>query len=163
PGLWLQARTVALLLRKPRSLYTSGGCLSAVERRNRPMSPTKSDAGSEVLAGGRYRIVSKLGEGGMGLVFRAWDNQVERDVVIKVPKAHLLDEESRQRFVREIRSLVHLEHPHILPVLDIGEHHGVPFLVVKYLSGGSLAARLRGSEGQRRQLQLAELEQWLRQ
>jgi serine/threonine protein kinase len=95
-----------------------------------------------VLAGGRYRVTAKLGAGGMGHVYKVWDQHLSCDAVIKVPRADLLeDAEFVGRFTREVRSLVKLAHPHIVKILDVGEHDGVPFLVLQFLSGGTLRDR----------------------
>jgi serine/threonine-protein kinase len=94
------------------------------------------------LAGGRYHVKAKLGEGGMGFVYRAWDKNLDSDVVVKVPRAGMLcDADFSARFAREIRSLVKLAHPHIVRISDVGEHAGLPFAVMQYLPGGSLKER----------------------
>ena len=91
------------------------------------------------LAGERYRITAKLGEGGMGFVYRAVDQNIDADVVIKVPRQAMMDDpEFAGRFTREIRSLVKLSHPHIVKVTDVGTFEGTPFAVMQYLAGGSL-------------------------
>lgn len=93
---------------------------------------------------GRYRITSILGDGGMGAVYRAWDQNLETEVVVKFPRRALLQESGfAERFADEVRSLVRLSHPHIVKVLDVGQHDGVPFCVLQFLQGGSLAARRR--------------------
>ena len=85
-----------------------------------------------VLADGRYRIIAKLGEGGMGFVYRARDLRLDCDVVIKVPRRAMLEDAGfAGRFSREIRSLVQLAHPHIVRLTDVGEHDGVPFAVMR--------------------------------
>jgi len=84
-------------------------------------------------------IISKLGEGGMGSVYRALDRNIEADVVIKIPRQAMMeDPEFASRFTREIRSLVKLSHPHIVKVSDVGEWEGTPFAVMQFLPGGSL-------------------------
>src|SRR5579864_3941998 len=96
------------------------------------------------LSGGRYQVTAKLGEGGMGFVYRAHDRSLDYDVVIKAPRrAMLADPDFAARFSREIRSLVRLVHPHIVKVSDVGEHDGLPFAVMQYLPGGSLRDRQR--------------------
>lgn len=112
---------------------------------------------------GRYRVVGKLGEGGMGLVFRAFDQRLQSDVVIKCPHPALLrDPEFVTRFRRETRSLVKLVHPHIVRILDAGEHDGVPFSVLQYLAGGSLEDRMFVQEDQiRRPNSFSLLAEWL--
>lgn len=101
------------------------------------------------LATGRYRILDKLGEGGMGFVYRAHDANLDTEVVIKVPRPSMLeDPEFAGRFAREIRSLVKLSHPHIVKITDVGEHEGLPFAVMQFLPGGSLRDRAeKNSDG----------------
>jgi serine/threonine-protein kinase len=83
------------------------------------------------LLAGRYRVTAKLGEGGMGLVFRATDQHLDGDVVIKVPhRAILADPTFAGRFAREVRSLVKLAHAHVVKILDVSEHDGLPFVVL---------------------------------
>src|ERR1700679_3283800 len=95
-----------------------------------------------VLLAGRYQVTAKLGEGGMGFVYRASDHRLNTDVVIKVPRRALMEDgEFAKRFAREIQSLVQLAHPHIVKVMDVGEHAGLPFAVMQCLSGGSLQDR----------------------
>ncbi len=91
------------------------------------------------LANGRYLITAKLGEGGMGFVYRAQDQNIDADVVVKIPRQAMMDDpEFAGRFTREIRSLVKLSHPHIVKVSDVGAWEGTPFAVMQYLPGGSL-------------------------
>lgn len=90
----------------------------------------------------RYRVDSEIGSGGMGVVFRARDKRLGTDVVIKTPHRHMLgDRELLLRFQREIRSLINISHPNIVQVLDVGFHEDIPFAVMQYLSGRSLAER----------------------
>ncbi len=92
---------------------------------------------------GRYQVLSELGRGGMAVVYRAADPQVGRAVAIKVlPRELLHDKEFRARFQREAEALAALEHPAIVPIYDVGEHDGQPFLVMRLMAGGSLADRL---------------------
>lgn len=92
---------------------------------------------------GRYRLESLLGTGGMAEVYRASDTQLGRTVAIKVILPSFAREASfRERFDREARLVAALQHPHILPLYDIGEADGLPFLVMPYVEGGSLADRL---------------------
>ena len=106
------------------------------------MADPKGKRKTRVLGDGRYVVRGKLGEGGMAVVYRAHDGRLDTDVVIKIPRPVLLaDKEFKERFRREIRSLVTLSHPHIVKIHDVGEHNGVPFVVMQYLSGGSLEDR----------------------
>src|SRR3990172_5611229 len=92
---------------------------------------------------GRYGIKSELGRGGMATVFHAYDPSFERDVAIKVvPPGFLHDPQLRTRFEREAKMIASLEHPSIVPVYDFGDEEGQPYIVMRYMSGGSLAERL---------------------
>jgi predicted Zn finger-like uncharacterized protein len=114
------------------------------------------------LAGGRYAVTAKLGEGGMGCVFKAHDANLDCDVVVKVPRPSMLDDpEFAGRFAREVRSLVRLVHPHIVRITDVGEEDGVPFAVMQYLPGGSLHDRQRGPCDRLVPQQPATLADWL--
>lgn len=108
------------------------------------MTATSASWIGAVLSAGRYQVTRVLGEGGMGVAYLGWDRRLETEVVIKVPHRHLLSSpEVVQRFMREIRSLVALSHPHVVRVSDVAEHEGIPFSVLQYLSGGSLDDRLK--------------------
>jgi serine/threonine protein kinase len=90
-----------------------------------------------------YRIVSKIGAGGMGEVYRAVDERLDREVAIKVLPAEVAGDEDRlRRFEQEARATSALNHPNILTVYDIGEHEGVPFIVSELLVGEELRDRL---------------------
>ena len=115
------------------------------------------------LSGGRYRVDAQLGEGGMGTVFRAWDKNLSREVVIKVPHAAMLqDAEFAARFAREISSLVKLSHPHIVKISDVGDHDRLPFAVMQFLPGGSLEDRQKSdSAADVKPLPPESLKSWL--
>jgi len=92
---------------------------------------------------GPYEIVAPLGVGGMGEVYRARDTRLDRTVAIKILPSHLSDDATRrQRFEREAKVISSLNHPHICTLYDIGRQDGVDFIVMEYLEGESLAARL---------------------
>jgi eukaryotic-like serine/threonine-protein kinase len=92
---------------------------------------------------GAYAIVSRLGAGGMGEVYRARDTRLDRDVAIKVlPDALQADAEFRERFDREARAISQLSHPHICTLFDVGEDRGRAFLVMECLEGVTLGDRL---------------------
>jgi eukaryotic-like serine/threonine-protein kinase len=90
-----------------------------------------------------YRILERLGEGGMGVVYRAHDEHLDRDVAVKVlAPGTLANDDARRRFRREALALSRLQHPHILTVFDFDRHDGVDFLVMELVPGTNLAARL---------------------
>ena len=92
---------------------------------------------------GAYEIISLIGAGGMGEVYRARDTRLDRTVAIKVlPEALAADPQLRERFDREARAISSLNHPHICALYDVGHQEGVDFLVLEYLEGQSLAERL---------------------
>ena len=92
---------------------------------------------------GPYEIVSPLGAGGMGEVYRARDTRLERTVAIKVLSSHLSSSpEVRQRFEREAKTISQLSHPHICALHDVGREGETEYLVMEYLEGETLADRL---------------------
>ncbi len=92
---------------------------------------------------GRYEIIRELGRGGMAIVYLARDPSMNRQVAIKVlPRQLTVDPEFRARFKREAEAIAALEHPAIVPVYDYGEHDEQPFIVMQYMSGGSLQERM---------------------
>src|SRR5882757_1324601 len=92
---------------------------------------------------GPYEILSSIGAGGMGEVYRARDTRLDRTVAIKVLPTHVADRsELRERFEREARTIASLNHPHICTLFDIGQQDGINYLVMEYLEGETLAWRL---------------------
>ncbi|MGD8759308.1 MAG: protein kinase [Anaerolineales bacterium] len=92
---------------------------------------------------GPYRIIEKLGRGGMATVFKAYHAALDRFVAIKVlHPAFTQDPSFLKRFQREARLVAKLEHPNIVPVYDYAEHAGQPYLVMKFVEGETLKARL---------------------
>src|SRR5687767_5831980 len=92
---------------------------------------------------GAYEILSAIGAGGMGEVYRARDTRLDRIVAIKVLPPHVAaDPAFRQRFEREAKTISSLDHPHICALYDVGQDRGTDFLVMQYLEGETLADRL---------------------
>ncbi|MGA2370139.1 MAG: protein kinase [Candidatus Korobacteraceae bacterium] len=92
---------------------------------------------------GPYEILSPLGAGGMGEVYRARDTRLDRSVAVKILPSHLSeDSEAKQRFDREARTISSLNHPNICTLHDVGHQDGVDYLVMEYLEGQTLADRL---------------------
>src|SRR5256884_6463905 len=112
------------------------------------------DAGTKL---GRYEIRAKIGEGGMGEVYRARDTQLGRDVAVKVlPSTYSVDEQRLSRFEQEASAASALNHPNILIVHDIGSHEGSPYVVSELLEGETLRKRISGAPlAQRRAIEYA--------
>jgi len=92
-----------------------------------------------------YRIVQQIGAGGMGVVYRAHDEHLDRDVALKVlPQSMVTDERTRQRFRKEALALAKLNHPNIGAIYEFGNDAGVDFLVMEFISGVTLDAKLSG-------------------
>ena len=92
---------------------------------------------------GRYRLLEQIGAGGMGVVYRAHDERLERDVALKVlPAGALVDEAARRRFRKEALALAKLSHPNICVIHDFDTQDGVDFLAMEYVAGQSLAQKL---------------------
>ena len=88
---------------------------------------------------GHYRIVEQIGAGGMGVVYRAYDERLDRDVAVKVLPAEVAsDSERLARFEREAKAVAKLEHPNILAIHDFGTEDGVVYAVMELLEGESL-------------------------
>jgi serine/threonine protein kinase/TolB-like protein len=109
--------------------------------------PSASSEGGSVLAPGTklgpYALETLLGAGGMGEVYRARDTRLERTVAVKViPRSLSSDAVRRQRFEREARAIALLQHPNICTLYDVGSQGGTDYLVMEYLEGQTLAARL---------------------
>src|SRR5262245_60829481 len=100
-------------------------------------APMALSAGTRL---GPYEIVSALGAGGMGEVYRARDTRLDRTVAIKIlPETLASDPVFRERFDREARAISALNHPHICTLHDVGEQEGTSFLVMEHLEGTTLA------------------------
>ena len=92
---------------------------------------------------GPYEVISAIGAGGMGEVYKARDTRLDRTVAIKVLPEHVAaDPDLKQRFEREAKTISRLNHPHICTLHDIGSQDGIDFLVMEYLEGDTLAQRL---------------------
>jgi tRNA A-37 threonylcarbamoyl transferase component Bud32 len=88
---------------------------------------------------GPYEITEEIGKGGMATVFRAYQPSMDRHVAVKVIRASMLgDKLGRDRFQREARVVAKLEHPHLLPIYDFDGEHDPPFIVMRFLEGGTL-------------------------
>src|SRR6201998_728705 len=93
---------------------------------------------------GPYEVLSAIGAGGMGEVYRARDTRLNRIVAVKILPDHLSGRaELRERFEREARTIASLNHPHICTLYDVGHQNGTDYLVLEYLEGETLAERLK--------------------
>lgn len=106
---------------------------------------------------GRYKIERELGRGGMAVVYLATDPNIRRQVAIKLlPRQFTADPQFRARFEREAQVIASLDHPNIVPIYDFGEEEDQPFIVMRYMPGGTLADRLRKS-GPMRPMEAAQI------
>jgi serine/threonine protein kinase/formylglycine-generating enzyme required for sulfatase activity len=111
-----------------------GSLVEAFFRARGPESPAQV---------GRYRVLRRLGGGGFGTVYLAYDDRAQRQVAIKVPRPDRLNSaEARAAFLREARNVARLDHPHVVPLYDIGDEAGGCFLVYKFVAGRSLFERI---------------------
>ena len=87
---------------------------------------------------GRFRVLDRLGEGAMGVVYRGRDESLDRDVALKVMRAKAATPDEEERFLREARAIARLQHPNIVTVYELGEHDGAPFIAMELLEGVDL-------------------------
>jgi serine/threonine protein kinase len=85
-----------------------------------------------------HKIISKLGEGGMGSVYKALDQNLEREVAIKIISPAQATEINKQRFIREAAAIAKCNHPGIIRIYSYGEHEGSPYFVMEYVDGKAL-------------------------
>ena len=107
---------------------------------------------------GAYQIIEQLGQGGMATVFKAYHPALDRDVAIKALHPAFMEEGGfLARFQREAKVVARMDHPNIVPIYDYAEHEGRPYLVMKYVEGETLKARLaRGSLSKSELLDIVE-------
>ena len=98
---------------------------------------------------GRYHILEKLGEGGMAVVYKAFDTKLEREVALKIIRVDAILpnalERTKKRFEREAKALAKLNHPNIVPIMDSGQEGDTPYLVMGYIPGGTLKKKITGN------------------
>src|SRR5436190_5404209 len=118
-----------------------------------PTQPMSLRTGARL---GRYEILSQLGAGGMGEVYRARDARLGRDVAVKVlPSSFSSDSDRLRRFEQEARAAGVLNHPNILAIYDVGTHDGSPYVVSELLEGETLRNRLGGTSSSRKSVEYA--------
>src|SRR5215211_4258039 len=99
-----------------------------------------------------YRIIEPIGAGGMGAVYKAYDNKLERVVALKVlPPEYVSQQDRRRRFFQEARAASALTHPHILTVYEVGEDDGKPYIAMEFIEGQTLRQRIKASALQLKQ------------
>ncbi|NUP36339.1 MAG: protein kinase, partial [Streptomyces sp.] len=113
-----------------------------------PPRPRQSEPGAGRLVAGRYRLLAKLGHGGMGTVWRAKDETVDREVAVKEPRVpdHLPEREranAYERMRREARAAARLDHPAVVTVHDVAVVDGRPWIVMELVQGRSLGSALQ--------------------
>ncbi len=106
---------------------------------DRPLAARLAEA-----LGSAYTIEGEIGRGGMGVVYRARDERLQRRVAIKVlPPEFAFQQDIRERFTREAQTAARLSHPHIVPIHSVGEGEGLVYFVMGYVDGESVSARIR--------------------
>ncbi|MFN4259112.1 MAG: serine/threonine-protein kinase, partial [Gemmataceae bacterium] len=116
------------------------------------LAPAQAD--DELGRLGGYRVIKLLGEGGMGYVFQAEEVALKRQVALKVMRHKIAaNDTARERFLREAQVQAAIEHDHIIPIFQVGEDHGVPFLAMPLLKGKTLEEMLKGKS----RLQVAQI------
>jgi serine/threonine protein kinase len=148
PGVRLLRDASLAEFRPPHTMFSMGASRSPEE--TVPPEPAQSLPSHAASAErsppesiGRYEILGQLGRGGMGVVYKARDTALQRDVALKVLANAGLTGAAAERFRAEARAAARLHHPNIVQIYDIGEHEGSPYLALEYVSGGTLAEKLR--------------------
>jgi serine/threonine protein kinase len=99
---------------------------------------------------GRYEIIELVGRGGMGVLYRARDAVLERNVAVKMMLLDFTtDQTARDRFQREARAVARLQHRNVVTIHELGEVEGTPYIVMEFLTGKDLDAMLKGEEAGR--------------
>jgi serine/threonine protein kinase len=132
----------------PDTLPTGGGTLPAPRSVEYPYLLLAPQAPDEIGRLGHYRVLKRLGVGGMGIVFRAEDSRLQRPVALKVMGPMLArQQELRVRFLREAKAMAKLDHPHVVPIYAVDECAGTTYIAMKLLQGKSLQDWLYACDG----------------
>src|SRR5260370_23199309 len=138
----LRQEVESLLSRQSESESLIESPASEISNRE-PGLPPQAGGGIVGKTISHYRVIEKLGAGGMGVVYRAHDVRLDRDVALKVlPAGRLAREAARNRFHKEALALAKLNHPHIGAIYDFDTQQGVDFLVMEYVPGTTLGEQL---------------------
>ena len=127
--------------RKPVETLTNTGGLETADTLADDWSGPLPPPGSAV---DRYVVGEELGAGGMGVVYRAYDPELDRSIALKFLHRALGSERYRARLRREARAMAQLRHPNVVSVYDIGEHEGVTWLAMEHVEGTTLREHMRG-------------------
>src|SRR5262249_19716249 len=121
---------------------------------DQPTTPPQGEAATQPRPDGEgggprrlgvYELVEELGRGGMGVVYKARQTSPSRLVALKMLLGgDYADPDRRARFLAEGDAIARLQHPNIVQIFEVGQHEGLPFLVLEYVGGGTLADRLQG-------------------
>jgi len=135
-----EVRSLLAQDRSPDGLFESPALAVVAQEPGEDKAPKAALAGRTLL---HYRIEEKIGQGGMGEVYRARDTRLDRTVALKIlPEEMQQDETARKRFLREARSAAALDHPFICHIHEIGEVDGMAFIAMEYVEGETLDQRL---------------------
>src|SRR5918999_6360462 len=94
-----------------------------------------------------YRIVEPIGAGGMGTVYKAYDNKLQRTVALKLlPAEYVSQDDRRRRFFQEARAASALNHPHILTIYEVGEDDGKPYIAMEFVEGKTLREQIKAKQ-----------------
>lgn len=129
-----------------RPVIRPAGDTNALAQSTPSLSQSRTTAPSIPEQFGRYRILKRIGEGGMGTVYLAHDTHLDREVALKVP--HLSAQECPEileRFYREARAAAMLQHPNLCPVYDVAELHGIQYLTMAYIAGRPLSSFIKAA------------------
>src|ERR671919_2134776 len=100
-----------------------------------------------------YRIVAPIGAGGMGTVYKAYDNKLQRVVALKLlPAEYVSQQDRRRRFFQEARAASALNHPHILTIYEVGEDNGKPYIAMEFIEGETLRQKIKNNGLQLKQI-----------
>src|SRR6185295_16768071 len=126
-----------------RPRFLSGEVLAIISVQHHVVDP-KHMKPIPIKSIAHYRIVEPIGAGGMGAVYKAYDNKLQRIVALKLlPAEYVSQEDRRRRFFQEARAASALNHPHILTIYEVGEDEGKPYIAMEYVEGETLRQKIK--------------------